>query len=241
MLPHERLIVALDLPEREAILTVAQRLRGRVGLVKVGLEAFVAHGPQLVRALRDLDLDVFLDLKLHDIPRTARAAAARAAALDVRMLTVHASGGAEMVAEVCAAVGASVRVLAVTVLTSLGPQQAAAVGLGPDIASTAQSLGQLAVAQGAAGLVCSRWELEALASVGGVRVVPGIRSAGAVADDQRRVATPATALAAGADFIVVGRPVLTAAHPEQAADALVAEIARASETTTAEPKDGARG
>ncbi len=221
----DRLIVALDVPGRSEAIALAARLASHVGMVKVGLEPFVAHGPDLVHALRDNGLDVFLDLKVHDIPRTAGAAVREAVKLGARLVTIHALGGPEMVKAAREAAGDSTtEVIAVTVLTSMDAASAKAVGLGDDVGAAAQRLGEMAVAQGAHGLVCSAHELERLSPVGGSRVVPGIRPAGASAGDQKRVATPRQAVDSGATWIVVGRPIVRADDPVEAARAIVSQI-----------------
>jgi orotidine-5'-phosphate decarboxylase len=222
MLPPRRspLIVALDIPDAAAALRLATLLQPYVAMVKVGLETFFAGGTQLVQRLRQLGLEVFLDLKLHDIPRTAAAAAAQLAPLDVRLLTVHAAGGPDMVRAVRCALPAQTAVLAVTVLTSLDDAQVVALGMGESAAHSAQRLGTMARQHGADGLVCSSHELATLKPLGGLRVVPGIRLDGPV-HDQRRVATPAQALAAGATYLVVGRAVVAAPDPVAAAQTLL--------------------
>lgn len=219
------LIVALDLPSRADALELATRLRNHVGMVKVGLEPFVAHGPGLVLALRDLGLDVFLDLKIHDIPRTAAAAVREAASLGVRMVTVHALGGTSMVAAAVEAAEGMTSIVAVTLLTSMDQAQATEIGLKGELEQAVFRLGKAALVGGADGLVCSAHELACLQSLGGVRVVPGIRPAGAAAGDQRRVATPAQAMRGGATWIVVGRPIVEASDPQAAAKAICAELA----------------
>lgn len=233
------IILALDVPERDRALELARTVGREVGMVKIGLEGFVAHGPSLVREIRDLGLDVFLDLKLHDIPRTAAAAARHARALGVRLFTVHASGGAEMVRACRDAVGDDVHLVAVTVLTSLDDDDLADVGFHGQATTVAARLGALAVSSGAHGLVCSALDLPALAGVGGTRVVPGVRQSDTtvhdyrsahwrpldVADDQKRVATPREALKAGATWLVIGRPILEARDPVAAARAITAELA----------------
>lgn len=220
----DRLIVALDLQDRYDIHTLARRLIGEVGMVKVGLEAFTACGPDLVRELHNIGLKVFLDLKLHDIPRTAGAAAKRLGKLGVEMLTVHASGGGNMVRAVRNNVPPETKVIAVTVLTSLDSSMLHDMGFLNSVKHAAYRLAYNIRRAGADGLVCSTWELNSLRSLGGVRVVPGIRPAGPNADDQRRISSPAEAVREGADWIVVGRPILQAESPVAAARAIVHEI-----------------
>jgi orotidine-5'-phosphate decarboxylase len=223
-----RVIVALDVPEASAVLRLARQLGSDAAMVKIGLEAFVGHGPDLVRQVRDSGAEVFLDLKLHDIPRTAAAAARRAVALDVRLLTIHAAGGPDMVRAVVDAVGDRTQVVAVTMLTSLDAAASRSIGFAEPLAEAAARLGALARDNGAHGLVCSPHELRALAPLGGVRVVPGVRPAGAAAGDQKRVATPAEAAAWGATWIVVGRPILEAADPVRALREIQASLGEAA-------------
>ena len=252
-----RLCAALDVRDTPKAAALAKKLAGHVGMLKVGLELFVAQGPSALEAVLPLG-PVFLDLKLHDIPQTVESAARGAGRLGVALVTCHASGGAAMVAAARRGLheGAreagrpAPRLLAVTVLTSLGEEELAAVGLAGPPAEAALRLARLAVAAGADGLVCSAQEtarLRAELPRGTLLVVPGIRLArsGAPAaavtvagsgttaatrsasDDQRRVGTPADAIRAGADLLVVGRPLRDAPDPAAAADAIVAEIADA--------------
>lgn len=221
-----KIIAALDVPDRSHCLELARQLAPHVAMVKVGFESFVAHGPSLVTELRDAGVDVFLDLKLHDIPRTVAAGAREASALGARLLTVHASGGAEMVRAARDAAGPETWILAVTVLTSMDQATVDAVGLQGTVAESVQRLGVLAVDAGADGLVCSALELEALKLTGGIRVVPGVRPAGTASGDQKRVATPERAVSDGATYLVIGRPIVQAPEPAAAA----AAINRALET-----------
>ena len=238
--PKDRVIPALDLPDLQAALGFAEGLQGEVSTLKVGLELFVAEGPPVVRALRGLGFEIFLDLKLHDIPNTVRGAARSAGALGASLLTVHASGGPEMIAAAVegAAEGADAAglappcVLAVTVLTSMSEADLGAIGLaGPSEAAVAR-LAALATEAGAGGVVCAPAELAAVrAAIGpGPRVVtPGVRPVGAALDDQdpSRVMTPARALAAGADQLVIGRPIRRAEDPAAAARGIIASLAGA--------------
>jgi len=198
----------------------ARRIAPHVGMLKVGLELFTAEGPAAVRAAAALGRPVFLDLKLHDIPATVEGAARSAAASGASLLTVHAAGGEQMVRAAVKGAGGRLRVLAVTVLTSLDAAALEAIGLlGPPEAAVVR-LARLAVAAGAGGLVCSPQEVRAVrAAVGGgpLLVVPGVRPSGAARGDQARVATPEAAVAAGADVIVVGRPLRDAPDPVAAA------------------------
>ena len=225
-----RLAVALDTSDREEIVRLARALRGRVGVVKVGLEAFTAHGPDLVREIAALGMPVFLDLKLHDIPNTVERAARNAAHLGVAMLTVHTSGGEVMLrAAVAGAADAASppAVLGVTVLTSLDDAALDSLGIPGGAAGRVSAWASLAKACGCSGVVCSPLEaarLRAAVGPGFLLVTPGVRPAGEAAGDQRRVATPQAAIAAGADLLVVGRPITAAADPAAAAEAIVAEL-----------------
>jgi orotidine-5'-phosphate decarboxylase len=220
-----RLVVALDVPTLDEARDLAAALAGEVGWCKVGLELFAAHGPDAVRAVAE-HAPVFLDLKLHDIPTTVERAAARIAHLGVGLLTVHASGGPAMIEGAVRGLGGDGEVLAVTVLTSMREEDLAAVGQ-PGAAEQVPSLAGMAVGAGAAGLVCAPPDLIAVRQAVGpdVRLVtPGVRPAGVSADDQARVATPAGAVADGADLLVVGRPITRADDPVAAARAIAAEL-----------------
>jgi orotidine-5'-phosphate decarboxylase len=230
--PRARLIAALDTPDPLRAAAWARALAPEVGLVKVGLELFVAHGPAAIGQVAAAGAPIFLDLKLHDIPNTVAGAARAAASLGVAMLTIHAGGGPAMIAaarEAAEAAGAArPMILAVTVLTSLGAADLAATGVAGGPAQQVLRLGRLAVEAGADGLVCSAHEvapLRAALGAGVPLVVPGIRPAGAAVGDQKRVMTPRDAVAAGADWLVLGRPLTGAADPAAAAAAIAAELA----------------
>ena len=223
--PSNPLVVALDTADGRQLAAWAAALGPHVGGLKVGLEAFAAHGPAVVRAAVEHG-PVFLDLKLHDIPATVAGAARAVAGLGVSLLTVHASGGAAMVRAAVQAVP-DVTVLAVTVLTSLDAAALAAAGQ-PPVAEQVPRLARLAVDAGAGGIVCAPTDVavvRAAVGAGPLLVVPGIRPAGSAVDDQARVATPAEAVAAGADLLVVGRPITRATDPAAAARALLANLA----------------
>ncbi len=224
------LAVALDTSERDEIFRLARVLAGRVGTVKVGLEAFTAHGPEMVREVRALGAPVFLDLKLHDIPNTVERAARNAARLGAAMLTVHASGGEAMLRAAVAGAAEAERppaVLAVTVLTSLDDAALDGLGIPGGAAGRVRAWAEMARRAGCGGVVCSPHEAAALRAAlgaGFLLVTPGVRPAGAVGADQRRVATPRAAVEAGADILVVGRPITGAGDPAAAAEAILAEI-----------------
>ena len=227
MTAADRICVALDFPAWREAEPFARAVAPAVGMLKVGLELFAAEGPAVVRAAAALGRPVFLDLKLHDIPNTVEGAARSAAASGASLLTVHASGGAAMVAAAVKGAGGKLRVLAVTVLTSLDAAALRAVGLdGPPEAAVVR-LARLAVDAGAGGLVCSPHEVRAVRAAvgpGPLLVVPGVRPAGAAKGDQARVATPAEAVAAGADVIVLGRPLRDAPDPLAAARKIAAGL-----------------
>ena len=228
MRPSERICAAVDFPSWREAEPFARAVAPAVGMLKVGLELFVAEGPAVVRAAAALGRPIFLDLKLHDIPNTVEGAARTAARSGASLLTVHAAGGPEMVAAAVRGAGPGVRVLAVTVLTSLDQRALDAVGLaGPPEAAVVR-LARLAVAAGAGGLVCSPLEVAAVrAAVGAgpLLVIPGVRPAGAAVGDQSRVATPAEAVRSGADVLVIGRPLREGGDPAAAAARIAAEIA----------------
>jgi orotidine-5'-phosphate decarboxylase len=224
--PHERIVVALDVPTLDEADALARQLTGAVGWFKVGLELFTANGPAAVEAVRAHG-PVMLDLKLHDIPTTVERAASRVADLGVGLLTVHASGGPSMVEAAVRGLGAGGEILAVTVLTSMSDTELAAIGA-PPATEQVPALAKLAVDAGAPGLVCAPTDLRAVRDVvfGEVRLVtPGVRPAGAADDDQARVATPSAAVRDGADLIVIGRPITRADDPVAAAAAVATELA----------------
>ena len=233
----ERVIVALDCTEQRAV-ELADDLSGELSWAKVGMELFYASGGSVIRALKDRGLRVFLDLKLHDIPNTVRCAARELARLGADMVTVHACGGPAMVAaaregldEGARAAGVEApRLLAVTVLTSMDQQALASVGVERPVAQQASLLAAMARENGADGVVCSALEargMRELLGEGALVVTPGIRPAGAAVGDQARVATPASAIAAGSSHLVVGRPVTKAEDPRASLAAIVDEVASA--------------
>ncbi|MDO9694025.1 MAG: orotidine-5'-phosphate decarboxylase [Candidatus Latescibacteria bacterium] len=232
----ERVITALDVADRGAALRLAAALGPRGRLVKVGLELFTAAGPAVVADLRAAGRDVFLDLKLKDIPNTVAGAVRAACALDVSLLTLHADGGRRMLqaaaeaARAGAAGGRRPALLAVTVLTSLGADELEETAPGGGTpAERVVRLARLAWEAGCDGVVCAPPDLRDLRAALGpeiLAVTPGVRPAGAGGDDQRRVATPAAAFADGADYLVVGRPVTGAADPGAALHAITEELCR---------------
>ena len=227
-LPLSRVVVALDAAERERFDAWCRFFGPRVGLLKVGLEAFVRWGPEAVETARRHARGVFLDLKLHDIPNTVAGAVRAARALGVQMLTVHAAGGAAMLEAATEAARGELQLLAVTLLTHLDEPTLAALDMPGAVASRVAGWAALAERAGSAGVVCSPQEaaeLRRLLPPPFLLVTPGVRPAGSDSADQRRVATPAQALAAGADYLVVGRPLTGAADPGAALAALERELA----------------
>jgi orotidine-5'-phosphate decarboxylase len=230
---RKRLIVALDVPDAESAGELVNGLERSCTWFKVGMELFTAAGPQVVESLVARDHSVFLDLKFCDIPNTVAGAVRSAAALGVRMLTVHAFGGPAMLEAAQAALAGfsnPPQLLAVTVLTSMDQAQLAAAGIRHSPAEQVELLAKLGLAAGIRGFVCSPQEVSTLRALAGpeaVLVVPGIRPAGVDPGDQKRLATPAEALRAGASYLVVGRPITLAADPAEAAEAILAEMAEA--------------
>jgi orotidine-5'-phosphate decarboxylase len=231
---RDRIIIALDVQTKEEGIALVSKLKG-ARTFKVGLELFTAEGPALFKKLKALRKDVFLDLKLHDIPNTVAGAVQSAFRHGVQMMTIHTSGGREMMAkaaETARQISGELNrpkpvLLGVTVLTSLKDSELAEVGVTGDVASQVLRLAGLAKAAGLDGVVCSPQEIEALRKEFGrelVIVTPGIRPHWAAAQDQKRILTPAEAVAKGADFLVIGRPITGAASPEEAFLRIVEEL-----------------
>ncbi len=221
------LIVALDVPDARHIPEVVKSLPARVAYYKVGLELFTAAGPEALTYLKDSGKQIFLDLKLHDIPRTVARAVESAASYGVQLLTVHACGGSAMLTAAAEAARGRLDIVAVTVLTSLDQQDLTSIGVTRELRSHILALGQLAIDSGLQGLVCSPLETRSFREMLGpapILVTPGIRPAGAEAGDQKRIATPAMAAADGSSYIVVGRPILEAPNPGQAAEQILAAL-----------------
>lgn len=227
------LIVALDQPDYDAAIAIVDKTTSCVRWFKVGYQAFYSCGEQLVTELRGRGLSVFLDLKLHDIPNTVAAGVRSAAHFAPALLSIHAAGGREMLAAAARARdeananGAHMKLLAVTVLTSLSRDDLATIGEEPSPHRVVSVRAELAAQTGIDGAVCAVDEVaivRARTADSFTIVCPGIRPAGAQAGDQRRTATPAEAAIAGADFIVVGRPITQAADPATAAQAIIDEL-----------------
>lgn len=224
MQARDRLVVAADLSSRDDILRLVDELRGAAGMFKIGLQAFIANGPPLVREIVAGGEKVFLDLKIHDIPNTAEHAVAEADALGASIATVHASGGEAMLR---ACVNTRALVLGVTILTSLDDADVARIGFDGSAMESAVRLARLAQSSGLRGVVASPHEIANIRDACGpgfVILTPGIRPAGEAAGDQRRTMTPGDAIGAGADYIVVGRPITNAKSRREAALQIVDEM-----------------
>jgi orotidine-5'-phosphate decarboxylase len=227
--PAGRIVVALDVDELDRAVALARRLSGRVGWLKVGLELFTREGPRAVAAIAEY-APVFLDLKLHDIPTTVARSVASVAALDAGLLTVHASGGREMLRAAAASAGEAsdgrLRLLAVTVLTSTSDDELAAMGM--DAAEVqVPRLAATAIASGIDGLVCAPADLGRVRAAVGTDplvVTPGIRAQASESDDHARAMSAEAALNAGADLLVIGRPITRADDPVAAVEAIVASL-----------------
>ena len=229
------IIAALDVPTAEAALKLAEQLAPVTGGFKIGSELFTAAGPDIVRRIHDTGAAVFLDLKFHDIPNTVARAVAAAVRLDVQMLTIHTSGGLEMMraAEASAQQAAKADgrtaplVLGVTVLTSSNDSTLAEIGCEPNVGAQVERLARLAVKAGLRGLVCSPLEIVALRKILPAQVqlvTPGIRTGAEKADDQKRTLTPREAIAAGANWLVIGRPICAAENPRAAAEKILESL-----------------
>jgi orotidine-5'-phosphate decarboxylase len=224
------IFVALDTPALARASELAAQLSPFVGGVKLGLEFVGANGPEGVRAIVKLGVPVFLDVKLHDIPNTVAGAMKALAPLGASLINVHASGGAAMMraaADAAASVRPQPKVLAVTVLTSLDASDLRATGVSGTPLDQVMRLAKLAQASGLDGVVCSPEEIAVIRTACGADfliVTPGVRPAGAAHDDQRRIMTPKRALEAGADFLVIGRPITAAPDPAEAARTIAAEL-----------------
>jgi orotidine-5'-phosphate decarboxylase len=229
------IIAALDVPTTEQALKLAKEIAPVVGAFKIGGELFTSAGPDIVRRVRDMGAAVFLDLKFHDIPNTVAQAVASATRLDVQMLTIHTSGGLEMMraAEESAQQTAlqsgrnAPLVLGVTVLTSMDDNALSEIGCEPNVGRQVERLANLAVQAGLRGLVCSPLEIAALRQILPEKiqlVTPGIRTGAEKADDQKRTLTPREALNAGANWLVIGRPIYAAENPRMAAEKILKSL-----------------
>jgi orotidine-5'-phosphate decarboxylase len=230
----EKLIVALDVETPSAALELVRQLHGVAGMFKVGSQLFTSVGPQIVKDIIALDSKVFLDLKFHDIPHQVAGAARAAAELGVSLFTVHASGGSEMLSRAVEAASGRSKVLAISVLTSIDAAILSQIGATGSPEESVLRLVKLAEAAGVDGVVASPQEIKTIRSEisrpGFLVVTPGIRPATNASkpnEDQKRVATPAAAIADGASYLVVGRPITGAPDPVQAAEEIIAEMTHA--------------
>ena len=230
--PRDRLAVALDFPNEPDAMQLIERLGQTCQWFKVGMELYYAAGNSIVQRLRDRGFNVFLDLKLHDIPNTVAGAIRSATQAGASLLTIHATGGAAMMSAAAEAASApgSPRLLAVTVLTSMDASELTGIGITASPAEQVLRLARLAQASGIEGIVCSAEEVATLRKETGpntLLVIPGIRPAGSAVGDQKRIATPARAIAQGASMLIVGRPITRAHDPAEAARAILQEIEHA--------------
>lgn len=229
------IIAALDVPTAEQAIQLAGQIAPSVGAFKIGMELFTAAGPDVVRRIRETGVSVFLDLKLHDIPNTVAKAVAAAVRLDVQMLTVHTSGGLEMLKaaeqaaeETAWEIGKSPPlVLGVTILTSLDGNALSGIGLDPNVGRQVRRLANMANTAGLRGLVCSPLEVAELRQSfprSMQLVTPGIRLSASALDDQKRTLDPREAIEAGANWLVIGRPIYAAEDPQAAAEAILESL-----------------
>ena len=230
---NNEIIVALDVPSAAEARQAVREIGDAVAFYKVGLELFIADGPAVLDMLKGEGKRIFLDLKLHDIPRTVERAVASCLKFGVELLTLHASGSKAMIAAAAQAVreaGSGTRLLAVTVLTSMDQSDLDLLGVTRSMQAQVAALGTMAIAAGAHGLVCSPQEVAALRRALGPEpwlVTPGVRPIGGDVGDQKRVATPGQAIRDGSTHLVIGRPILGAADKRAAAEAIRAEMKRA--------------
>jgi len=232
---HNPIIVALDVPKLEVALKLVEQLAPVVGAFKVGKELFVSAGPDVVRRIRATGASVFLDLKFHDITNTVAKAVAAAVQLDVQMLTIHTSGGSEMMRAAEQAAQETAKelrrapplVLGVTILTSLDSNELAEIGMIPNVGHQVERLASLAAKAGLRGLVCSPLEIAGLRQILPANMqlaTPGIRPTDANQDDQTRTLSPKEAIAAGANWLVIGRPIYAAENHRAAAENILASL-----------------
>ncbi len=231
---RDAIIIALDMSREEA-LELCDKLKGRARWVKVGMTLFYRYGPSIVDEMRERGLNVFLDLKLHDIPFQIRGAAYAASLSGADILSIHGLGGAQMIAEGRAGAeeaaeqrgGNRTKLVAISVLTSMDQEALSSIGVESPVAEEVSRLASLAVGAGADGIVCSPQEAHEMRTLLGpdaMIVTPGIRPAGADVGDQKRISTPAAAIAAGASKLVIGRPITKADDPAHAFEDIVAEL-----------------
>jgi orotidine-5'-phosphate decarboxylase len=223
----DKIIVALDVPSKKDALGLVEQLRGQISFFKIGLQLYTAEGPEIVRAVLSTGAKVWLDLKLYDIPNTVGRAVESATGLGVQMLTIHLSGGAEMIRAATSARKGSMSILGVTVLTSSTDETLREIGIASNAEDQVLRLARLGVENGIDGVVASPHEIKRLRSEFGENIqiaVQGIRPTWAKADDQKRFMTPRAALEAGADYIGIGRPITKHPNPREAVQKILAEL-----------------
>ena len=223
-----KVILALDFSDMASTVDMINLTKEHIGIYKLGLEFYLAHGKSGVKEIRSrfTDIEIFLDLKLHDIPNTVAGACRSVADINPKFLTVHASGGSKMISAASSTLP-KVEIIAVTILTSLDQEQMLAMGLSENIENLTLSLAKNAINSGARAIVSSPQEVSLLRKHLGEKVTlitPGVRPSGAERDDQERIMTPRQAIEAGADFVVIGRPITKASDPKQAAEAITASL-----------------
>ena len=224
----ENIIVALDVPTKKEALELVEKLDGQISFFKIGLQLYTAEGPEIVRAVSSTGSKVFLDLKLHDIPNSVARAVESVSRLGAQMLTVHLSGGSEMVRAATTARANNMLLLGVTVLTSSTEETLREIGIASGVADQVLRLAKLGVDAGIDGVVASPHEIKPLRREFGDKikiVVPGIRPSWSEPGDQRRTMTPCEALEAGADYLVIGRPIIADAKPREATERILEDIA----------------
>jgi orotidine-5'-phosphate decarboxylase len=223
----DKIIVALDVPAKDAALELVEQLRADISFFKIGLQLYTAEGPDIVRAVLTTGAKVWLDLKLYDIPNTVARAVESASTLGVQMLTIHLSGGSEMIRAATAARADDMLLLGVTVLTSATEETLREIGIADNLQQQVMRLAKLGVESGVDGFVASPHEVKTLRRELGHSikiVVPGIRPSWSITDDQKRVTAPREAFNAGADYLVIGRPITGHPQPRQAVERILEEL-----------------
>jgi orotidine-5'-phosphate decarboxylase len=223
----DKLVVALDVATKSEATRLVERLREQISFFKIGLQLYTAEGPEIVRAVLASDAKVFLDLKFNDIPTTVARTVEAASSLGVRMLTIHLSGGSDMIRAAVAVPKNELLILGVTVLTSANEGMLRETGISDEIDNQVLRLAKLGVARGVDGIVASPHEIKSLRAEFGDKikiVVPGIRPTWSDPDDQKRFMTPRDALEAGADYLVIGRPITADPNPKQALSKILEEL-----------------
>jgi len=224
---NEKIIVALDLPSKDAALRLVEQLQPEISFFKIGLQLYTAEGPEIVRAVLASGAKVFLDLKFNDIPTTVARTVEAASSLGVRMLTIHLSGGSDMIRAAVTVPKNDLLILGVTVLTSANEGMLRETGISDEIDDQVLRLAKLGVARGVDGIVASPHEIKALRAEFGDKikiVVPGIRPTWSDPGDQKRFMTPRDALEAGADHLVIGRPITAHKNPREAVERILEEL-----------------